>query len=44
MSVLSQALFTLVSSHLVFFSLLTTWHNTFGFARHQAERLKNSLF
>jgi len=32
-TVLSQALFTLVRGHFVFFSLLTAWHIEIGFCK-----------
>ena len=41
MSVLPQTLLALVSSHFVFLSLLTTWHNTFGFVRQLADGFRN---
>jgi len=37
MSVLSQALLALVSSHFVLFSFFTTWHNALGFVRQLAD-------
>ena len=44
MSILSQTLFALVSSHFMLLPFFTTWHNVFRFVLALARGLNNNLF